>query len=45
MLRKSVDKETVQGFVVFVKNGKVGNKIKIKVTEVADRFSKAVIVV
>jgi predicted RNA-binding protein with TRAM domain len=36
----------VQGFVVFVKNGKVGtNKIKVKVTEVADRFAKAIIVV
>jgi predicted RNA-binding protein with TRAM domain len=33
----------VQGFVVFVKNGKVGNKVKVKVTEVADRFSKAII--
>ena len=34
----------VQGFVVFVENGKVGNKIKVKVTEVADRFPKAIIV-
>ena len=34
----------VQGFVVFVKNGKVGNKVKVKVTEVAERFSKAIIV-
>jgi predicted RNA-binding protein with TRAM domain len=33
----------VQGFVVFVKNGKVGNKVKVKVTEVADRFAKAII--
>ena len=33
----------VQGFVVFVKNGKVGNKVKVKVTEAADRFSKAII--
>ena len=33
----------VQGFVVFVKNGKVGSKVKVKVTEVADRFSKAII--
>jgi predicted RNA-binding protein with TRAM domain len=32
----------VQGFVVFVKNGKVGNKVKVKVTEVADRFAKAI---
>ncbi len=34
----------VQGFVVFVKNGKVGNKVKVKVTEVADRFAKAIII-
>ena len=33
----------VQGFVVFVKNGKVGNKVKVKVTDVADRFAKAII--
>ena len=33
----------MQGFVVFVKNGKVGNKIKVKVTEVAERFSKVII--
>ena len=34
----------VQGFVVFVENGKVGNKIKVKVTEVADRFAKGILV-
>jgi predicted RNA-binding protein with TRAM domain len=34
----------VQGFVVFVENGKVGNKVKVKVTEVADRFAKATLV-
>ena len=34
----------VQGFVVFVGNATVGNKIMIKVTEVADRFAKATIV-
>ena len=34
----------VQGFVVFVENGKVGNKLKVKVTEVADRFAKAIVV-
>jgi predicted RNA-binding protein with TRAM domain len=37
----------VQGFVVFVvfvENGKVGNKIKVKVTEVADRFAKGTLV-
>ena len=31
----------VQGFVVFVENARVGNKVRIKVTEVADRFAKA----
>jgi predicted RNA-binding protein with TRAM domain len=35
----------VQGFVVFVENGKVGNKIKVEIKEVADRFAKATIVV
>ena len=34
----------VQGFVVFVESARVGNKIRIKVTEVADRFAKATIV-
>jgi predicted RNA-binding protein with TRAM domain len=34
----------VQGFVVFVANATVENKIRIKVTEVADRFAKATIV-
>jgi predicted RNA-binding protein with TRAM domain len=32
----------MQGFVVFVKNGKVVNKFKVKVTQVADRFAKAI---
>jgi predicted RNA-binding protein with TRAM domain len=31
----------VQGFIVFIENGKVGNKIKVMVTEVADRFARA----
>ena len=35
----------VQGFVIFVKNGKVGQKVKVKVIEVTDRFAKAIIVV
>jgi predicted RNA-binding protein with TRAM domain len=34
----------VQGFVVFVQDGKVGNNIKVKVTQVGDRFAKATIV-
>jgi predicted RNA-binding protein with TRAM domain len=33
----------VQGFIVFVKNVKTGKKIRVKVTEVADRFAKATI--
>jgi predicted RNA-binding protein with TRAM domain len=35
----------VQGFVVFVQNGKVGNNINVKVTQVGDRSAKATIVV
>jgi predicted RNA-binding protein with TRAM domain len=34
----------VQGFVVFVGNTTTGKKIRIKVTEVADRSAKATIV-
>ena len=35
----------VQGFVIFVKNGKIGQRVKVKVIDVADRFAKAIIVV
>jgi predicted RNA-binding protein with TRAM domain len=31
--------------VVFVENGKVGNKIRVEINKVADRFAKATIVV
>jgi predicted RNA-binding protein with TRAM domain len=31
--------------MIFVENGKVGNKIKVEINEVADRFAKATIVV
>ena len=31
----------VQGFVIFVKDGKVGNNIKIKITSIGNRFAKA----
>jgi predicted RNA-binding protein with TRAM domain len=34
----------IQGFIIFVENGKVQKKIKIKVTEVRERFAKASIV-
>jgi predicted RNA-binding protein with TRAM domain len=33
----------VQGFVVFVKNGKPGQKVKIKVNQVGNRFATATI--
>ena len=35
----------VQGLVVFVQNGKIGNNIKVKITQVGDRSAKATIVV
>ena len=35
----------VKGFVLFVQNGKVGNNLKVKVTQVGDRSAKATIVV
>jgi predicted RNA-binding protein with TRAM domain len=35
----------VQGFVIFVPNGKVGSHIKVKVTQVGDRSAKATIIV
>jgi predicted RNA-binding protein with TRAM domain len=34
----------IQGFIIFVENGKVQKKIKIKITEVRERFAKASIV-
>jgi predicted RNA-binding protein with TRAM domain len=34
----------IQGFVIFVKNGKVGDKAKVKVTSVGNRFAIAEIV-
>jgi predicted RNA-binding protein with TRAM domain len=34
----------VQGFVVFVKNGKVGQKVKVKVDQVGNRFATATVV-
>jgi predicted RNA-binding protein with TRAM domain len=34
----------IQGFVIFVKNGKVGDKVKVKVTSVGNRFAVAEIV-
>ncbi|MGB6463578.1 MAG: TRAM domain-containing protein [Nitrosotalea sp.] len=34
----------VEGFVIFVKNGKVGQNTKVKITEVGQRFATAEIV-
>jgi predicted RNA-binding protein with TRAM domain len=34
----------MQGFVIFVKNAKVGSNVKIKVDQVTDRFATAAIV-
>ncbi|MFZ0222333.1 MAG: TRAM domain-containing protein [Candidatus Nitrosopolaris sp.] len=34
----------IQGFVIFIENRKVGHTLKVKVTEVADRFAEATIV-
>ncbi|MGI0005727.1 MAG: TRAM domain-containing protein [Nitrososphaera sp.] len=34
----------IQGFVIFVKEGKVGQKTKIRVTKVGDRFASAEVV-
>ena len=34
----------IQGFVVFVRNGKVGDKVKVKVTSVGNRFAIAEII-
>jgi predicted RNA-binding protein with TRAM domain len=31
----------IQGFVIFVKNGKVGDNVKVKVTSVGNRFAIA----
>jgi predicted RNA-binding protein with TRAM domain len=35
----------VQGFVIFVKNGKPGQKLKIQVNQVGARFATATVVV
>jgi predicted RNA-binding protein with TRAM domain len=34
----------VQGFVVFVKNGKPGQKVKVQVNQIGSRFAVATIV-
>src|ERR687889_1919839 len=39
--RKGDGVARVQGFIVFVKGGRVGQKTKVKVTHVGDRFATA----
>lgn len=34
----------IQGFIVFIENGKIGNKVKVKINQVGDRFAKATVV-
>ena len=34
----------IQGFVIFVAGGKSGQKVKIRITSIGDRFAKAEIV-
>ena len=34
----------VQGFVVFVEGGKAGQKVKVRIDQVGNRFAKATIV-
>ena len=34
----------IQGFVIFVQDGKTGQKAKIRITSVGDRFAKAQVV-
>ena len=34
----------VQGFVIFVEGGKVGQNVKIRITSIGERFAKAEVV-
>jgi predicted RNA-binding protein with TRAM domain len=34
----------IQGFVLFVENGKIGDKVKVKINHIGDRFAKATVV-
>ena len=34
----------IQGFVIFIKNGKPGNNVKVKIDQVADTFATSTIV-
>ena len=34
----------IQGLVIFVKDGKVGDKVRVKITDIGERFAKAELV-
>jgi predicted RNA-binding protein with TRAM domain len=34
----------IQGLVIFVKDGKVGDKVRVKITAIGERFAKAELV-
>ena len=35
----------IQGLVIFVKDGKVGDKVRVKITVIGERFAKAELVI
>ncbi|HZA42191.1 MAG TPA: TRAM domain-containing protein [Nitrososphaeraceae archaeon] len=35
----------IQGLVIFVKGGKVGDKVRVKITAIGERFAKAELVI
>ena len=35
----------IQGLVIFVKDGKVGDKVKVKIIAIGERFAKAELVI
>jgi predicted RNA-binding protein with TRAM domain len=35
----------IQGLVIFVKDGKVGDKVRVKITAIGERFAKAELVI
>ena len=35
----------IQGLVIFVKDGKVGNKVRVKIIAIGERFAKAELVI
>ena len=35
----------IQGLVIFVKDGKVGNKVRVKIIAIGERFAKAELII